>query len=57
MTEYGNEGRSDELFFLVALRFKDIDSDRVFVVRRIEIDNFVGAVFGMKFNMSSTKSP
>ena len=43
MTEYGNEGRSDEVLFVVALRFKDIDSDGEGGVRRIEIDDFVRA--------------
>src|SRR3989344_4644383 len=41
--ENGNERRGDKMFFIVAFRFKDIDSNGERCVRGIEIDDLVRA--------------
>ena len=44
MTENGNERRGDKMFFVFASRFQYIYADGIFFVRRIEVNDFVGAV-------------
>jgi hypothetical protein len=46
MLEHRDQSRGDELFFFLVAGFKDIQADRIFRIRGIEIDDFVRPATG-----------